>query len=259
MSNSFIQLNDVCFSYDKEMVLKHLSIDIEEKSLVFIMGINGSGKTTLLKNLMGFLLPQSGKIRIDGIDVGTVDRHTMSRLVSYVPQAIHLNTDFSVMDYLSLGRTPHLRMVAKMGKADFELIDRYAEWLDVKQFYGIPFNKLSGGQKQMVAVTRSLIQDTPLIVLDEPMSALDIGRQVDLLRIMEKLVDEGKTIILTTHNPNHALAVEGKSCFLKHGTIVAYGDSRDVILESMLQEVYGKNITLDKGGAFDCVVFNMGD
>ena len=111
----------------------------------------------------------------------------------------------------------------------------------------------------MVAVTRSLIQDTPLIVLDEPMSALDIGRQVDLLRIMEKLVDEGKTIILTTHNPNHALAVEGKSCFLKHGTIVAYGDSRDVILESMLQEVYGKNITLDKGGAFDCVVFNMGD
>ena len=184
MSNSFIQLNDVCFSYDKEMVLKHLSIDIEEKSLVFIMGINGSGKTTLLKNLMGFLLPQSGKIRIDGIDVGTVDRHTMSRLVSYVPQAIRLNTDFSVMDYMSLGRTPHLRMVAKMGKADFELIDRYAEWLDVKQFYGIPFNKLSGGQKQMVAVTRSLIQDTPLIVLDEPMSALDIGRQVDLLRIM---------------------------------------------------------------------------
>ena len=81
MSNSFIQLNDVCFSYEKEMVLKHLSIDIEEKSLVFIMGINGSGKTTLLKNLMGFLLPQSGEIRIDGIDVGTVDRHTMSRLV----------------------------------------------------------------------------------------------------------------------------------------------------------------------------------
>jgi iron complex transport system ATP-binding protein len=91
------------------------------------------------------------------------------------------------------------------------------------------------------------------------MSALDIGRQVDLLRIMEKLVDDGKTIILTTHNPNHALAVEGKSCFLKQGTIVAYGNSRDVIQESMLQEVYGKNITLDKGGAFDCVVFNMSD
>ena len=83
--------------------------------------------------------------------------------------------------------------------------------------------------------------------------------QSKLVPEIRKLVDEGKTIILTTHNPNHALAVEGKSCFLKHGTIVAYGNSRDVIQESMLQEVYGKNITLDKGGAFDCVVFNMSD
>ena len=257
MSNPCIQFNDVCFTYDKEMVIKHLSMNIEKKSLVFIMGINGSGKTTLLKNLMGFLQPQSGRIRIDGMDVGTIDRHTMSRLVSYVPQAIHLNTDFSVLDYLSLGRTPHLRIVAKMAKTDFEIIDRCSEWLDVKQYYGIPFNKLSGGQKQMVAITRSLIQDTPLIVLDEPMSALDIGRQVDLLRIIEKLVAEGKTIVLTTHNPNHALAVKGQSCILKHGAIVAYGDSQEVIQESLLQEVYGKNITISKGETIDSVVFNM--
>ena len=257
MSNPFIQFHDVCFSYEKEMVLKHISMTVEEKSLVFVMGINGSGKTTLLKNFMGFLLPQSGYIQIDGNNVGTVDRHTMSRLVSYVPQAIHLNTDFTVMDYLSLGRTPHLRMVAKMNKTDFEIIDRYSEWLDVKQFYKVPFNKLSGGQKQMVAITRSLIQDTPLIVLDEPMSALDIGRQVDLLKILEKLVTDSKTIVLTTHNPNHALAVVGKSCFLKHGTIVSYGKSREVIQEGLLQKVYGKNITIDKGYLSNSVVFNM--
>ena len=256
MSNPMIQLDDVCFSYDKEMVLKHLSMTVEKNSLYFIMGINGSGKTTLLKTMMGFLYPQKGRIQIDGTDVATANRYTMSKLVSYVPQAINLNTDFTVLDYLSLGRTPHLGLVAKMKESDFEIIDRYSDWLGVKQFLEIPFNNLSGGQKQMVAVTRSLIQDTPLIILDEPMSALDIGKQVDLLRVLNILISEGKTVILTTHNPNHALAVKCDVCFLKQGTLIAHGDSIEMINENLLHEIYGNNISLDCGKKHSFVVFN---
>ena len=258
MSNPMIQVDNLCFSYEnKEMVLKHLTLTVEKNSLCFIMGINGSGKTTLLKNMMGFLLPQSGRIQIAGVDVFTVNRHDLSRIVSYVPQAINLNTDFSVMDYLSLGRTPHLGLIAKMTKKDFEIIDQYSVRLGVRQYLEMPFNNLSGGQKQMVAVAKSLVQDTPLIILDEPMSALDIGKQVDLLKLLYELAEEGKTIVLTTHNPNHALSLKSTSCFLKEGQIAALGKSQDIIKEELLQTIYGKNISLDHGLKTDSVVFNM--
>lgn len=256
MTKPMIQLDDVCFSYGKEMVLNHLSMTVKKNRICFIMGINGSGKTTLLKNMMGFLLPQRGRIQIDGSDVASVNRYTMSRIVSYVPQAINLNTDFTVMDYLSLGRTPHLGLFEKMKESDFEIIDRYSERLGVRQFLDVPFNNLSCGQKQIVAVTRSLVQDTPLIILDEPMSALDIGNQVALLQVLHELISEGKTIILTTHNPNHALALKCDVCFLKQGSLIACGDSIETINEHLLHEIYGKNISLDCGMKQRFVVFN---
>lgn len=257
MSDCAICIEDVCFSYEKEMVLKHLSMEISQNRICFIMGNNGSGKTTLLKNMMGFLVPSQGTIKIQEQDILAIDFQLMSRLISYVPQAINLNTDFSVIDYLSLGRTPHLRLSSRLHDEDYKIIDKYTKELGITDILNIPFNKLSGGQKQLVAISRSLIQDTPIIIMDEPMSALDIGKQVDLLRILVNLTKDGKTIILTSHNPNHALVVESNSCFIKQGEVVAYGYSREVINESLLKAIYGDNITLNPGGKNESVVFNL--
>ena len=178
MSRQAVHIKDVCFAYESKMVLKHLSLDIAPNSICFIMGNNGSGKSTLLRNIMGFLLPQQGVIQLIGENVANIDKQTMSRLVSYVPQAIHLNTDFSVIDYISLGRTPHMGLLSKMTYEDYQIIEEVSVLLGINEIYEIPFNKLSGGQKQMVAIARSLVQDTPVIIMDEPMSALDIGKQV---------------------------------------------------------------------------------
>jgi iron complex transport system ATP-binding protein len=258
MIKQSVHIEDICFAYDSEMVLKHLSMDIVPNSICFIMGNNGSGKTTLLKNILGFLTPQQGAIEISGKRVTDIDKQTMSRLVSYVPQAIHLSTDFSVIDYISLGRTPHIGLLNQLTDQDYEVIERISVLLGVDEIYEVPFNKLSGGQKQMVAVARSLIQDTPIIILDEPMSALDIGKQVDLLHVLHELKTEGKTIILTTHNPNHALAMKCDVCFLKQGSLIAYGDSMETISEKRLHEIYGNNISLDCGKKQSFVVFNTG-
>lgn len=255
MSSLAIHIENLCFSYEKTMVLKHLSLDIESDRICFIMGNNGSGKTTLLKNLMGFLIPQSGEILIQGKSIASLDRRVMSRLISYVPQAIHLNTDFTVVDYLSLGRTPYTGFSSKLSDEDYRVIERYSVMLGIDYIYDVPFNKLSGGQKQIVAIARSLIQDTPLIIMDEPMSALDIGKQVDVLNVLQNLTFEQKTIILTTHNPNHALAIDSDACFLRHGEIVAFGKSGEIINDSLLQNIYGENITLDHGEKADSVVF----
>ncbi len=143
-----------------------------------------------------------------------------------------------------------------MKDSDYEVIYKYTSRFEIEDQLQIEFNKLSGGQKQMVAIVRSLIQDTPIIVLDEPMSALDIGKQVNLLKEFRKLIHEGKTIIMTTHNPNHALSVNCDVCFLDHGEIVTYGKSDEIIDEAILRRVYGPNIALDHGN-YNSVVFRM--
>lgn len=255
-SNIAIQINDLCFAYENEMVLKHLTMDIYSDCVCFVMGNNGSGKTTLLKNLMGFLVPQNGEILLRGKNISSLDRHTMSRLISYVPQAIHHNTDFSVIDYLSLGRTPYTGFYSRLSDEDYQTIEKYSAKLDIESLFDIPFNKLSGGQKQIVAIGRSLIQETPFIIMDEPMSALDIGKQVEILKIFKELTRSGKTIILTTHNPNHALTIDSYTCFLNRGKIVKYGSSISCINSDLLHEIYGPNVNLDHGEKQDFVVFS---
>lgn len=249
-------VDKVSFSYDKTVVLKNITLSVPSNRICFIMGNNGSGKTTLLKNIMGFLSPQSGQILISDKDVSKIDRLAMSKLISYVPQAIHLNTDFSVIDYLSLGRTPHIGVLNRLGQSDYEIIERFAHRLGIDMIFDATFNKLSGGQKQIVAIARSLIQDTPLIIMDEPMSALDIGKQVELIQLLRDLT-KNKTIVLTTHNPNHALAIDSDACFMEHGEIIAYGNSQQLIQDDLLKEIYGDNIALDQGTITNSVVFDV--
>ena len=103
MSKPAIQIDNVSFSYERAPVLKQLNLNMDSCRICFLLGNNGSGKTTLLKNIMGFLSPQKGEVKIFGTSVSRMNRHKMSKTISYVPQAIHLNTDFTVFDYLSLG------------------------------------------------------------------------------------------------------------------------------------------------------------
>lgn len=257
MTDYAVITDNLSFGYDKSVILKNISLKINRNRICFIMGNNGSGKTTLLKNLLGFLTPESGIINIADYDIKKVSKSLLSRLVSYVPQAINLNTDFSVIDYLALGRTPYIKIGKRISNEDYNIIDKYSGMLKVDELYSVPFNKLSGGQKQMVAIARSLIQDTPVLIMDEPMSALDLGKQADLLRLFSNLVHERKTIILTTHNPNHALTVESDSCFIEDGEVIAFGCSSNVITDELVSRIYGQDIVLEHGKKSDSIIFDV--
>lgn len=255
MNNIAISIDNLSFAYDRKQALSNLTIEVSQNRICFVMGNNGSGKTTLLKNILGLLTPQSGSIEILGKDIRSLDHLSMSRLVSYVPQAIRLNTDFKVIDYLALGRTPHIGILKKLSEADYEIIDKYTIQFGINDYIDSEFNSLSGGQKQLVAIVRSLIQDTPIIVLDEPMSALDIGKQAELLRAFRDLA-KYKTIIMTTHNPNHALSIDCDVCVLNHGKTLAFGKNNKVVNEALLNEVYGPYISLARGNS-EHIVFNL--
>ena len=236
-----IVLEDVTFSYGERKIFTDLSLKFSRGKITFIMGINGSGKTTLLRLITGSLKPQNGRIFLDGHNMNSLDIRSRAKIISYVPQSMNLHADFSVRDYISLGRNPYLSWNGRLRDNDIRIVERSAESMGIIDIMSKNFGELSGGQKQAVSIARALAQDTPVIVMDEPMSFLDVGRQADILVLLEKLKSRGKTILLTTHNPNHAMNIACDVCLIDNGNILCIGDSLDVLTEGNISQVYGLN------------------
>ena len=249
-----ITVSNLVCSYGKEDVLKNISLDIYENDLIFLMGNNGSGKTTLLNCLLNNLFYKSGNIELYGNDIKKMSRDLFARKVAYIPQNFNKVCEFSVKDYLVLGRNPYIRL-GNPQKTDYEIVERYAKQTGIDDFLDRPFNALSGGQKQWIAITRAIVQETPVIIMDEPMSALDFGKQAELLALLKELKHQGKTIILTTHNPNHCFcSSDSKVCIVNNGIIEAYGSSTIAFNDTLIQKIYGEKVYKSADGLLS---FNM--
>lgn len=248
MSNTAISVQNISFAYDKNKIYNGFSLDIPENSIFFIMGINGSGKTTLLKTICSFLTVDSGTIEIQGKNQFEYDSKALSKIIAYVPQTISLSSDFTVKDYLVLGRTPYKGFCSAMNDDDYGIVEKYTKKLGLLGFLEKGFNTLSGGQKQIVAICRAMIQETPIIIMDEPMSALDLGRQADFLALIMDLKSAGKTIVLTSHNPNHALALGNNCsvCFIHEKKIIGAGPCSDVLSQNNIRTIFGEKVIFDK-------------
>lgn len=257
MSNIAVSLKNIDFAYDKKQIYKGFSVDVNTNDIFFIMGINGCGKTTLLKIICSFLPVSNGNVSIDGKDIKQLDSKSFSRIVSYVPQTINLSSDFLVKDYLAMGRTPYKKFYSTIDEFDYQMVEKYAREFEIENLLGFNFNSLSGGQKQLVAICRAFIQETPIVVMDEPMSALDLGKQAEILSLLLRLKEQGKTIILTSHNPNHALAIKeySKTCLLDNGSILACGNSTDVLTKENFERIFGNKIHLDTNS--NSIMFNV--
>ena len=234
-----IMLEGVTFSYGERKIFTDLSLNFSRGKITFIMGINGSGKTTLLRLITGSLKPQRGRIFLDSHNMNSLDIRSRAKIISYVPQSMNLHADFSVKDYISLGRNPYVSWTCRLSSNDYEIVERSAESLGISDLMSKNFGELSGGQKQAVSIARALAQDTPVIVMDEPMSFLDVSRQADILVLLEELKSRGKTIILTTHNPNHAMNISCDVCLISNSNVLGSGNSLDVLTEANISEVYG--------------------
>lgn len=248
MTNNCISIKDIDFSYERNKVYEQFSLDIGLNDIFFIMGVNGCGKTTLLKIICAFLKVNRGIVEVDNKKIEQYENKEFSRVIAYVPQTIHLNSDLLVKDYLAMGRTPYKSFYAGINDQDYKIVEKYAIELGIESILDVDFNTLSGGQKQNVAICRALVQETPIIIMDEPMSALDIGKQAEFLSLILKLKKEGKTIILTSHNPNHALALEGEStvCLIDDGKILGLGNPVRVLNEENIHKLFGDDVKVDK-------------
>lgn len=238
-NHNAIHFENLHFSYDETEILHGVSAGLPAGDIYALFGPNGSGKTTLLKCLAGLLKPHEGEISICGKSLRKASPRDASRLMSYVPQEHQLSFPFSVREIVLMGRTPHLGGVRGPAAEDVQMANDAIERVGITALADRPYTQLSGGQRQLVMIARALAQDTPVVILDEPTSALDFKNQIHIWKMLSMLKEQGKTVIVCTHDPNHVLWFCDTVLVLCQGELLRQGPVREVMADELLNQLYG--------------------
>lgn len=236
-----ISLSSLSFSYNgaRQTVLRELSLDIPGGTITAILGPNGSGKTTLLHLLLGVLRPKTGTIQLAGQPQGSYSRRQLSQLIGLVPQDEHIPFDFSILEYVLLGRAPHLAPLEMPGEADYQVAQDALLMTGLAHIQDRPLPNLSAGERQLASTARALAQRPRILLLDEPTAHLDLSNQGRLLQIMRDLIAQGVTLILTTHDPNLASTISEFAVLMRHGEVMDAGPTATMLTTDKLSATYG--------------------
>ncbi|MDY4857831.1 MAG: ABC transporter ATP-binding protein [Candidatus Onthovivens sp.] len=240
-----IKINNISFKYDKktpELTLNDINLNLKEASINVLLGLNGCGKTTLLKLLAGLEKPLSGAIYYDEEELTKISIKERSKRFSYVPQYSYVIGDILVRDYLLFGTANKLAFYQSPGEEEKQLVASVSERLGITHLLDKNIGEVSGGERQIIFIACALIQDTPIILLDEPTSALDIKNQNKVLTVLKEISKESKTIILSSHNPNHALFLDSNVILMNKGVIATTGIAKDLITVEKLTSIYGEHV-----------------
>jgi iron complex transport system ATP-binding protein len=235
-----LKATDLSFAYrpDTPLVVNGVSMAVARGELVGILGPNGSGKTTLLKLLGGTLEPSAGSVELDGRPLAGWSRRSVAQRVAFVPQETHAPFDFSVLDIVLMGRYPHLGSFVLEGPADLAIARHALDSTGTVAFERRSFGTLSGGEKQRVVIAGALAQSAELLLLDEPTASLDVGYQLEVRMLLERLNANGITMVLSTHDLNFAAALCRHLVLLRNGRVLAQGPTEQVLTPDAVRALY---------------------
>ena len=236
-----IELRQVSAGYGKHQVLNDVSVCFEKGKLTSIIGVNGCGKSTLLKTVLGMVPLHRGDISINGEKSHGMSRDAIARKLAYLSQGRN-TPDMTVGQMVLHGRFPHLNYPRRYTKQDYEIAHTAMEQLKITDLAHKQLSALSGGMRQNAYIAMALAQDTEYILLDEPTTYLDIAHQLELMKILRQLADQGKGIITVTHDIQMAFSFSDRIILLHEGSVFDSGTPEEVCGRNGISQIMGVSL-----------------
>jgi len=256
MSDALLRLNDISIAYGNKFIVNNISFDVRAGEMCALLGLNGSGKTTLLKGICGLLHPSGGRCYVNGIDISMLNEKERAKCISYIPQRHSKLIGVTVIDAVLMGLNASLG-VLEFPSVDNKMFALYAlERMNIPHLAHEDFSRLSEGQKQLVILARTLVQNAPVMLMDEPDSALDFHNKHMILSEIHKLTyTEKKACLVTLHDPNPALAYCDRLILLNNGIIASeliLSNASIDDVQNCLSVVYNRINVFKYDGVFCC-------
>jgi len=258
-----LEIRSLCVAYGELLALDDISLNVQEGEILVVIGPNGAGKSTLIRAVSGVLPCQKGSVRINGEDISRLNPMQRARRLAVVPQARNLPAAFTVYQSVLMGRTPYLGWLGRAGPLDYARVSTALENTQTLSMSDRRVGELSGGEQQRVLLARALSQDTPVLLLDEPTTHLDLKYQSGLLNLIRELVSDGKeqhgertrltsnrwqsptvstvrslSVLMVLHDLNLASLYADRVALLVEGRLEALGTPEEVLTERILAAVY---------------------
>ncbi|MEU0517265.1 ABC transporter ATP-binding protein [Streptosporangium sp. NPDC006007] len=244
---SHVRVKGLSVVLETRAVLSGVEFEVRGGDWLAVIGANGAGKSTLLKAVAG-VLPYSGEVLVDGLPARRLRSRDRARLIAYAPQAPALPVDMTVFDYALLGRTPYIAYLGRESRGDREVTGSVLERLDLSSFASRALGRLSGGERQRVVLARALTQQAPVLLLDEPTTALDLGHQQQVLELVDRLrLADGLTVVTTLHDLSLAGQYADSMMLIARGRVAASGAPAEVLTEELIGRHFDARVRVAVG------------
>jgi len=234
-----LRAQEVTLAYDSRVVARALSVDVPARGFTAIVGPNACGKSTLLRALVRMLKPRAGAVLLDGTEISSLPTKKVARRLGLLPQTSTAPDGITVADLVVRGRHPHQSLLRQWSRDDERAVREAMAQTRVDDLAERLVDELSGGQRQRVWLAMALAQETPLLLLDEPTTFLDIAHQMEVLDLCAELHERGRTLVAVLHDLNHACRYATHLVAMRDGAIVAQGDPAEIVDAALVEEVFG--------------------
>lgn len=241
---ALIEIKNASFAYEENTILHRLDLTVEQGELCCLMGPNGCGKSTLLDCILGDLHLQDGEIFVDGQSVLSYKQQLLAQKIAYVPQIHDRSFPYTVEEIVLMGRTAYSGYFGSPGKDEEKMVRNALAIAGIGHLAARPYTQISGGEMQLVMLARALVQDTPIIIMDEPTAHLDFKNEMVFMQTVVSLIKNNNVgVLMATHSPNQPFyfenkGIEVKVAAMKDGHIFCQGNPSQVLTEASIKEIY---------------------